>query len=358
MANFLNEVKQLFEHAKAAPARDRAYISIPKKDGLAFIERQHYFQILINEMYLAKEREWWVRYSPVALVATTLLYGTEYQTAPIVVGPALFRQFSQDVSSGTIIRNAPVTGLNPYSGGAVTITILFNKVEKQDNSEKVLDVLETFSTIADPLAPAIPFSTYLKIAGSVMSGVRILFNLPRTQPILAYRETFNPQIQHTLAPGYLALMDVPGLTEAEKRKFYVKNDQLCYGETESTATPYRASDFILLEIAQASRRTDEATLPFFSLWQETRKLGLQSARQEYFWQEAKNHFNTLKIAINESPDLTTPDIKRLTGNYFDELVDIRQGRAGEQSLSPGNVEPSTIEQYQKIARQLDELDEL
>lgn len=361
--DLLSKVVELFDSAKSAPAKDRASFRITKQDRVPFVEYQHYLQILVNDMYLSKEREWWVRYAPVALVATTYLYDNEYKTAPVVIGPALFQQFSKDVGDGTIIRNAPVTGLHPYQGGAVTLTIMFSKVEKQDNSEKVLDVLENFANIASPLTPAIPFSSYLKIADSVMGGMRVLLNLPKTQPILAYRETINPQINQTLEPVYLALIDTPGLNDLEKAKFRVRDGQLYYGESDTSARPYRDNDFILLEIAQGSRRTDERTLAFYPLWQQTRRLGFQSAKQDGLWAEAKSHFNTLKIAINESPDLTKPDIKRLINGYLAEMKEIRQGSAEEQSLHAEELDKSkktedALQDYQRVAQELNELDKL
>jgi hypothetical protein len=286
------------------------------------------------------------------------MYENAYKTAPVVIGPALFQQFSKDVGDGTIIRNAPVTSLHPYGGGAVTLTVIFSKVEKQDNTDKVLDVLETFADIASPLAPAIPFSSYLKIAGSVMGGMRVLLNLPKTQPILAYRETINPQINQTLEPLHLALIDIPGLSDAEKTRFRVKNSQLYYGDDEASAVPYRKSDFILLEIAQGSQRTDESSLAFYPLWEQTRRLGLQSAKQDGFWAEAKNQFNALKVAITESPDLTDPDIKRLMDNYLNEMKQIRQAGADEESLTIEAHSAGTLQEYQRIAKQLDELDKL
>lgn len=347
-----DKLSQLFSHAKSAPARTRAGFKIGKPDGEPFIDRKHYMQVLVNEMYLAKEREWWVRYAPVALVATTYLYGTENQTAPVVVGPALLKQYSQDVD-GTIIRNAPVTSLHPYQGGAVTFTVIFTKVEKANNADKVLDVLEGFAEVASPLAPAIPFSSYLKIAGNVMTGARVLFDLPKTQPIVAYRETINPQISQVLEPMHLVLIDTQGLTDEEKRKFRVRDSQLYYGDA-----PYRENDFVLLEIAQGSKRTDERTLDFYPLWVQTRKLGLQAARQDGLWQEAKHHFNTLKVAINESSDLTEPDARRLTAAYLNELKEIRQSGAEEQELKIEERSADTLREYQQVARQLDELDEL
>jgi hypothetical protein len=260
MRNFFAEVKEFFESAKSAPARERANFIIPKKDAKPFAEREHYLQLLVNDMFLSKEREWWVHYAPVALIATTYLYGTDYQTAPMVVGPALFQQFSKDVGNGTIIRNAPVTALHPYQGGAVTITVIFSKVETQDSTEKLLDVLESFSSLASPLEPAIPFTSYLKIAGSVMTGMRTLLNLPKTQPIIAYRDTINPQIKQSLEPTHLLLIDAESPSEAEKKRFRVKGGQLFYGDSDDDCVPYRKHDFILLESKQPSK-TDSGKKP-------------------------------------------------------------------------------------------------
>ena len=275
-----------------------------------------------------------------------------------MIGPALFQQFSKDVDDGIIIRNAPVTALHPYQGGALTLTVIFSKVEKQDNADKVLDVLENFADIANPLAPAIPFSSYLKIAGSVMNGMRVLINLPKTQPILAYQDTINPQINHTLEPLHFALIDTPGLSDSEKAKFRVKNGQLYFGDTEQSALPYRKSDFILLEIAQGSQRTDERTLAFYPLWEQTRRLGLQAGKQDGFWAEAKSHFNTLTVAINESPDLTKPDVQRFTTSFLDEMKAIRQRGADEQTLKIEAQSIDTLREYQRIAKELNEFDKL
>jgi len=354
----VNEVKEIFESAKSAPARERSNWTITRAGVNPFVHRQHYMQLLINEMYLAKEREWWVRYAPVPLIATTYLYGNDYETTPIVIGPNIFKQFSKDVGDGTIIRNAPVTTLHPYQGGSVTITVLFNKVEKEDNSEKVLDVLEGFADVASPVTPMLPFASYLKIAGSVMTGMRVLLNLPRTKPILAYRETVNPQINQALIPSHLVLIDTPGLTEADKKKFRVINSQLYHGDSDENAKPYRGSDFILLEIAQGTTRTDERTLSFYPLWQETRKLGMQSARQNGFWLQAKDHFNALKVAITESPDLTEPDVKRFHRQYLDEMKEIRTGGAEEANLKAEKQDAEILKVYQEISKELDALDEL
>ena len=209
----LDGFHKLFDKAKSAPAKGRACFNLTDPSTPTFAKNQHYLQILVNEMWLAQARQWWVQYDPVVLVVASYIYGTEISAVPMVVGPMLFKQYSSDIGSGSIIRNAPVSGLHPYKGGSLTLTVIFNKVQRVNNSDRMLEALESITSVASPVAPAIPFATYLKMAGGVMGGLEILFDLPETKPVIAYRETINPQIDQTLKPGYLVLIDAPAMTK-------------------------------------------------------------------------------------------------------------------------------------------------
>ena len=68
--------------------------------GSPFAARQHYLQVIINEMFLAEERQWFVSYDPVALVALTYIYDKEQRNVPMVVGPSLFREYAQPADKG------------------------------------------------------------------------------------------------------------------------------------------------------------------------------------------------------------------------------------------------------------------
>jgi len=355
----LDGFQKLFNKAKSAPAKDRAAFILPDPAAPTFSRRKHYLQILVNEMYLAKARQWWVGYDPAVLVAASYIYGQQTATVPMVVGPTMFQQFSNDIGDGTIIRNVPVTSLHPYQGGSLTLTVIFNKVQRVNNSDRMLKALESITSVASPLAPTIPFDAYLKMAGSVMSGLSILFNLPETKPVIAYSETINPQINQTMVPGYIVLIDAPGITKEEQAKFKVVDSQLHYQDEHEGLVQYRKSDFIVLQIAQGTHRTDENVLPFYPTWLETRRLGLQSRNIDVLWQEAKNHFNTLKISVYESPDLTKPDIQFYYDQYYEELVSIRQGAANDAFLKAKSLPVGDdFQKMQAKAKSLDELDEL
>ncbi len=357
MSNIWDRVQTIWNAAKAGPARQRACFMIPAEPVQTFEPKQHYVQVVLNEMYLANTRQWFTEYAPVTIVATTYQYGRKNETAPTLVGPSMLQKFVDErVPTGTIIRNAPVTGLHPYQGGPITLTVFFNRVQQINNADNVLGVLENIVTIADPLTPAIPFASYLKIAGHVMAGFEKLMNLSQTVPLMAYRETINPDIGQILQPGHLVLIDADGI---DQDKFFVRESKLVYGDSLETAEPYRENDFLMLEIAQGVKRSDEATLPFYPIWEKTIELALQSGEDEFFWQEAKAHFNTLKRQMIASPDLTRPDYARLRKYYLDELKRHRQEAAEDAHLG---LDEKALdldeEEMRQLANELDELDEL
>ena len=79
MSNFFNFVESIWDNLKAGEAKTQAHFAI-KRDhidngnqlGPHFEAGQHYLQIIINEMFLANQRQWFVNYDPMAFVASDL----------------------------------------------------------------------------------------------------------------------------------------------------------------------------------------------------------------------------------------------------------------------------------------------
>ena len=65
----------------------------------------------------------------------------------------------------------------------------------------------------------------------------------------------------------------------------------------------------------------------------------------------------LANAPSESPDLTKPDVKRLTDGFLSEIKEIRK-RAEDENLKIEVQSWDALKEYQRIAKQLDELDKL
>ncbi len=359
MPDFFNFVEGIWDTLKFSAAKTRAQFSIKRdhvansnQSGGSFEPQKHYFQIIVNEMFLAHERDWFVNYSPMAFVATSYIYDKKLETLPMVIGPGILKKFGVAVPQGVLFQNTPASGMYPYQGGSLTLVVILNKLMYRNNADRLLHIIENISSA---VGPALALSAYLPIASAVLSGVESLLGLQETIPVLGYHLDINPNIGQVFEPTYYVLID-DDARQIQQEHFWVRNSQLYYGVTMDSAQPYRQRDFILLSIAQGDKRTDERTLPFYPLWETTRDLASQPTGEgDHFWKEAKHQFNTLKRALVNSPDLTVPDSKRLRDLYFNELARLRQEAIEEGKLGKGHL--SAIEtELRQMADDLDKLD--
>ena len=189
-----------------------------------------------------------------------------------------------------------------------------------------------------------------------MDGIETLLNLPETIPVLAYRFTVNPQlIGQIFAPTYIVMID-EDQAKINPQEFWVKDSRLVHGQTEATAKPYQDADFVLLQIAQGEHRNDERTLDFYPLYEKTVDLAAQ-ASTDFYWNEAKAHFNTLKRSMLTNPDLIKDDFNNLSAQYFEDISTLRKQAAKESAMAGKGLDSEEME-MQKIAKALDDLDEL
>ncbi len=349
-------LQSIWSSAKAAPARTQAHFTVDRSRvdrelGPPFVDGEHYFQIIINEMFLAKQREWFVTYEPVVTVSTSYLYGNSVEAMAFVVGPSMLGN-KEEHADGFIFRNTPVTALHPYQGGPITITVMFSAVEHKNNATSVLSAVESFASVVDPLDPALSFGAYLKIADKLVDGLQALMGLNETRPIMGYRITVNPDVMQVLEPMHLVLIDTDEAAISAD-DFNVTDSRLRGPDGKQ----YRDHDFVLLELAQGTKRTDVRTLPFFALWEQTRDLAMKSSNQHY-WGEAKSNFNSLKRALRASPDLTEPDYDRLRDEYLAEMTRYRTEAVRDAELARSDDLSDNELEMRAIAKKLDELDEL
>jgi hypothetical protein len=97
-------------------------------------------------------------------------------------------------------------------------------------------------------------------------------------------------------------------------------------------------------------------LSFYPLWEKTRDLAAVASTAAA-WQDAKAHFNTLKLALLGSPDLTRPDYIRLRDEYLNEVVQLREEAVKQADLSIGVPDPERAD-LARVAAKLDALDEM
>lgn len=355
MSNLFNRVESLWDNLKEGRAKtrahfviDRAHVANGDQLGPRFKQEQHYFQVILNQMFLAHTRLWYKEYDPVAFVNTSYIYDkNQLDSLPVIVGPTMLKGVQQEeVPAGMIFRNTPVTGLHPYQGGPLALMIILNRLERKNNAEKLLQVVES---IAGAASPSTSLSLYLTLARTVVSGFETLLGLQQTMPVMGYRITINPDVGQVLEPAYYALIDADA-QQVDRNKFWVCDSQLCYGDDITSAQPYHDHDFILFLLAQAPARSDERTLPFYPLWESTSDLA-QKTPVNHYWEDAKAQFNALKRLVRGSPDLTRPDKDRLIEDYLGQMDRFHQEAKREGQLAPAQISEEEQE-FQRIADKL------
>jgi hypothetical protein len=353
MSNLFNRIEAIWDDLREGKTKTRAHFRIDRQHvdkgqqlGPRFKKGQHYLQVIINEMFLANERQWYKSYDPMAIVVTSFVYDKgQSESLPLVVGPNMLKDYRHEVPTGMIFQNTPVTGLHPYRGGSLGLTIILSRLARENNADKLLQIVESISSTIDLSAA---FFNSLKITRTVMSSIEILLSLQQTIPIAGYRTIINPDIGDPLEPTYFVLINADA-QQIDPHKFWVHNSQLYSGNDLTTAQPYYEQDFILFSIGQANTRTDIDTLSFFPLWEKTRDLAQQP--DPHYWQEAKAQYNTLKRQIRYSPDLIKADAERLVLDYLVELKRLRDEAELESVLAPTQLPEEEIE-LQRIAAEL------
>ncbi|MDR4484510.1 MAG: hypothetical protein R3B95_15090 [Nitrospirales bacterium] len=362
MSDLIKTVQGWWDHMKSGEAKTRAHFSIDRSHadigvilGPPFDAKQHYFQVIVHEMFLANDREWFVDYDPMVVAAASYQYDTNVETVPFVAGPSMLKDFGHETPRGMIFRDTPVSGLNPYQGGAFTLTLVLYKVQRKNNADRLLRVVEGISKSLDP---SNALAAYLKVAGTIVDGVEAILGLDETVPVLGYRVTMNPQINQDMTPDYWVLIDDDSAAETMKpERFRVRKSRLYHVDGQGVEKEYRDHDFVLFRIAQGNKRSDERTLPFFPLWTAAKDFAARA--DDEFWKEAKAHFNTLKRNLLSSPDLTTPDSARLRKEYLEELKNLRKESVEESLLTSGSELLSEAEkELRRMGKELDKLDNL
>ena len=355
VASIRERTKALFDRAKQGTATTRAHVAIPpdRVDGETsafepFAADAHYFQLRVNEMFLARPRQWYSVYQPMVFAAAAYIYDGAEVTAPFVVGRSILEKFGQQEPVGMIFRNVPVTGLHPYRGGGLTLTVLLSRVEQVNNADRLLGVIEG---IAGAVGPSAAIGPYLKMAEPVVQAVETLLGLSETQAVLGYHTSINPDVGDVLRPTYSVLIDEDEAT-IDPTTLRVKDGRL-HVESDGGLQPYRAADFVLFRVTQATTRTDEETLPFNALWREAQDLA--GTPDDAMWREAKARFLTLNRMLMSSPDLTESDAVSLGDRYLASLKEIRERAVDHGSLSHGEIAGGE-RRLRSAARELDELD--
>lgn len=335
--NFLERCKNVFESVRKTSARIPTRVAVPEKRvdkpgklGTKLAKDGHYFQVRVNEMFLANEREWFRTYYPMVFVASEFLYDRGETEIPFVLGPATLGPKVNNKTGDMIFQNTRVAGIHPYRGGRLNLSVVLYRVTEKNHAHRILNMVEN-------LAGALDFSSaivaYTKVAGALLDSVEMLTGMDETDPIMGYRTEIDLDAGDDVEPGYFALVD---MSDAELRGYElrVRDDKLVHGPNLAEAEPFRAADYVLYSLASTTARSDIPKLQFYELWQRVLREAAVPTDESYA--SAKANMLSLYQTMLLSPDLLREHARVLAKEYslemkrtFEEAVDVANLGEGE-----------------------------
>jgi hypothetical protein len=303
-----------------------------KQTARTFQPDKHYFQVRINEMYLAYDRQWWDRYAPMVFAVTEFIYDKREEVVPFVVGSSMMEKFRKELPSNMVFSDTRVAGVHPYRGGSLKLSLILYQVRCEDYVRNMLNFVEN---IAGILNVSLPLSNYVKIANVAMDGLEGVLGLQETVPLLGMRKERDLDANDQIEPGYFALIDVAD-TQLKTQMFWVKDHQLYYGKTAEEAKPYREANFVLYSLIQTAKRGDVRLLPFYPLYEQLTKDAQSTYKSD--WKRTLVNMTSLAGTMLLSPDLTVEHADELGNEYEANLRDIHKKALARVIQGPGEPE--------------------
>jgi hypothetical protein len=310
--------------------------------GAEIRKDQAYFTVQINELFLQQARQWFVTYDPMVLITTTFVHGDKTISVPAVVGPSLIAQPGHPVPQGIVLHDTTVAGPYPYRGGPVAISVVLYRVRHKDHARALLKVVES---VSKAIGPAADMGLLSKVGGSMLDGLEVLLSLGETEPIAGHRIELSPLRRGGFRSLFSALINTDNVAIDTLR---VEDGRLGIVSAGDTIIPYTSADYVLYSIESSDRRTDERTLPFYSLYRRA----LQDAARgdEEAWKSAKATLAELWQQLILSPDILRRQADDLLDTYRQELLATRQRAMDSKLLSPAETRPVTGDGQERTRR--------
>lgn len=361
MSNLLDRGYQLYRtlrwgkgYTPAVVALERSHVDKAEALGADFKAGDHYFQVRINEMYLAYQREWFSTYDPVVFAATQFHYDRDIHYIPRLIGPALLNQHTAEIELPEAMRyiDTPVAGWHPYIGDEMMLFFVLYRASQGNHLRNLLNLTENILGVFDP---STALKNYATMAHVILDCLDMIFDARATTPVVGLYQTFTDRgLGDRFSPGYYALIDAAENT-VDPTHLWVRGNRLCVGRSADTAQPYGKHDFVLMSIVQSQERMVNQ-LPFYTLWQETQDRALEF--NDVAWDAAKAQFKVLWQQILRSPDLTNPQKTKLVTDYKKQIGELREQAKGLSELGPtrsGAALPAMDAEFLHLSKMLDDL---
>ena len=274
-----------------------------------------YFEVVVNELFLAYQSRLWVQLDPTVIVNTQFGYGDKKDlSVPFLVGPSAMNMPAGQIPKGgkMVFKNTTVAGLYPYKGGKLQLSLILCQLGTQSYAKKIMKLVES---IASAIDYSTQLSAYLKVAGVVVDGIEELAGITGgLNPIAGYASPFNE-------PGYFALINTPQ-GQLDANELWVVDDELRKGKDQDSSKPFRESDYILYSINGTTTRDDIRFLPFYASFDKI--IDDASKTDKASWDRAKTDMSTLYLTMYKSPDLTQQQALQQYSDWTAEMTRIHE----------------------------------
>jgi hypothetical protein len=302
----------------------------------SFRPEEHYFQVRVNEMFLATSRQWFAQFDPMVLVVSEFIYDKKVQAVPVVVGPTMLKKYGQELPAGMILANTRVAGPHPYKGGRLNLAVALSQVQSVNYARRMLQVLES----ASGLSFATGLGAYLPVAGVVLDGLEALLGLNAVTPLMAFRNEFDPDAGDTFTSSWFALVDVPD-GQLDPAQLWVRDGRLLEGTSPEEAAPFRRADFVLYSIGQQDETSELEILPFYPLWERVAEAAMKAGKEEGDpnWESARSDMRSLYQTLMLSPDLTDRQAEELADTFVTRAQALRERGLRIADMADEELEP-------------------
>jgi hypothetical protein len=333
MADLFSRISGVVQKLSAGPVLQPNAVVVPSarclprgSAGTDVQKDKCYLTLTVNELFLANARRAWANYQPMVVFATSFIRGDKTITVPAVVGPSLLAQPGQPLPESLLINDIEVAGPIPYRGGTLTISVVLYRLKHSDYAR---DLLRMVKGVSEAIGPAADLGMLTKVGGALLDGLESLIGLGDTEAVMGHRFTLSPVGSGGMKTFSAALVG-PGAPSIDHLS--VDGGRLRTDNGLQT-TAFTAADYVLYSLSAPARRTDESTLPFYSLYERAKQDAYRGGDDN--WKAAKATFSELWQQMMVSPDLTSEQAEELFEDWKQKLLKEKQRGENERLLSIG-----------------------
>ncbi len=356
--------EKTFTTAAFRIASDRVLRTDTSRETRGFVPRATYFELRLSQMFLQYQREYWRDFIPMASMMTEFIFNGSRTTIPIMIGPERLSS-AQQVARGDMVDyfNTRVAGPYPYQGDDISLFAGLFRVEVNNWAKRTLSLIETVAEAFDPTR----LSSYINIARPLLTGLEGFLGMKEVEMRMGRQKAYMQQMERT-APADNAAADVlqpafevhiraesSQFSPAERRKFWIYENRLFYGDNENTIRPYSSADFMLLRFVPLATRNDFVTFDFHKIhWKKTEEFLAQGDEES-----ARQEFRLLAVALARSEDIVDSQRRLLAQQYRKMFLEARETYANffdldattrESALQPAPAPISDVEMERELER--------